>query len=156
MAHKLAHYVAYLQDDVQTPDQVEVALQVMVEQVNLFVVALEPYLPEPEPDWDLDRWWAEVVRLHREGIKQDLIDTYGSLCECCEVRVGYDMHEVFKPRWTDTSWRQIFLFSLSNCVLVCPECHQSGAVYAEEFKEKVRVRRELLTNGDEKGFDREN
>jgi hypothetical protein len=150
MAHKLAHYVAYLFDGIETPDQVEAALRRMLDGqprlIALQLFGLEPYVPEPEPGWDLDRWWAEVVRLHREGVKQDLIDTYGEACECCEEAMGYDMHEVFRPRSTDTSWRQIFLFSLSNCALVCPECHQSGAVYDEEFKEKVRARREALVD----------
>jgi len=99
---------------------------------------------EPEEGWDLDRWWEVVVQRWREGVKWELVDEFGPMCECCEKRVSTDLHEVFTPRSHDTTWRQIFLFNRENCALVCRRCHQSPVIYSEKFKEKIRKRREVI------------
>lgn len=146
--HKISHYVAHLMSGIYTPDCCEGVLirlaqaypQGTLEERIYDCVVGGGWVPEPELGWDLDDWWEAVVRQRREEVKGDLADEYGPSCECCEVAWGPDLHELV-PRSSDTSWRQIFLFTRENCALVCPSCHQSGAVYSDEFKEKIRQRR---------------
>jgi len=133
VAHKAAHYLYYLCDCMATPDAIEAILDLLLSG------ALPPL------EGDLDRWWLVIVRLRREQVKHGLIDEYGPTCECCEAAVGTDLHEVFIKRSDDTSWRQLFIFNMSNCALVCPSCHQSGEADSEGFGEKIRARRRLLT-----------
>ena len=132
MAHKAAHYLYYLCDCMATPDAIEAFLDLLLSDTL------------PPLEGDLDRWWQEIIKAGRQAVKQNLVDEYGSTCECCELAIGFDLHEVFTKRSDDMSWRQLFIFSVSNCALVCPQCHQSGAADSEEFKEKVRERRRLL------------
>jgi hypothetical protein len=146
MTHKLAHYVSVSLPDCYTPDVCEAALIDVIkgepaDRTVLDVVGV--YLPEPEPGWDLDRWWDEVIRQRRKSVGWELQSEYGLMCECCEEVLGTDLHEVFQPRSSDTSWRQIYLFAVWNCALVCRECHERR-VYSDEFKEKIRARRRLF------------
>jgi len=127
VAHKAAHYAAYLCD--LSPDVVEVVLDLLLSGVL------------PPLEGSLDTWWQEIIKARRQEVKCLLLDEFGPGCECCEVAVGTDLHEVFVRRNDDTSWRQIFSFSRENCALVCSECHQSGAADEDGFKEKIKKRR---------------
>jgi hypothetical protein len=129
--HKAAYLVRFMAGDKSglTPEGVHAVLDLL----------LSDKLPPLESS--LDRWWEAIVRKRREEVKRELLDTFGSMCECCEERLGTDLHEVFQRRSADTTWRQLFLFSVSNCALVCPQCHGSARVSTDEFKERIRLRR---------------
>lgn len=90
-----------------------------------------------------DEWWAQIVGQKRQQVKSDLVDEFGMRCECCAARPGFDLHELV-PRSSDTTWRQIFLFTRENCALICRECHEAGLVHRDEFKEKIERRRKAV------------
>ena len=128
MAHKSAHYVAFLLNDALTPDAAEAVLHLL----------LCGDLPELDT---LDEWWVQIVRRRRREVALDLIDEFGLVCECCGIEPSTDLHEVFIKRGANTSWEQIKLFSRANCCVVCRGCHESGAADSIEFQERIRVLR---------------
>lgn len=129
MAHKAAHWLAFLCNDILTPDATE-------RMLNLLLSGDLPDLTS------LDEWWAMIVRRRRQEVKSQLADEFGLLCECCDRFPPTDLHEVLIRRSADTSWRQILLFSRENCALVCRSCHESGRADTEEFRERIRERRQ--------------
>lgn len=128
MAHKSAHYLAYLLDDILTPDTAEAVLGLL----------LSGDLPDLT---SFDEWWAQIVRQKRQQVKSDLADEVGLLCECCNIAPPTDLHEVFFKRSADMSWEQIKLFTRENCALVCRSCHESGRAETLEFRERIIKRR---------------
>lgn len=131
MAHKSAHWIAYLLNDTLTPDVAEAALDLL----------LCGDLPDLTT---LDEWWAQIVRRRRQEVAADLIDEFGVSCECCSIVPAVDLDEVIRRRGSDTSWRQILLFSRDNCAAVCRGCHASGRSATPEFKERFRVKRGII------------
>lgn len=131
MPHKAAYYLAHLCDNAMTPDAAEAVLHLL--------------LCGDLPDLvTLDEWWVQIVRRRRREVALDLIDEFGMLCECCNAEPAVDLDEVIRRRGSDTSWRQILLFSRDNCAAICRGCHASGRSATPEFKERFKAKRGII------------
>jgi len=89
---------------------------------------------------DKDLALREAHRQQREALKRLIIDEIDSLCECCDWRQGFDLHEVFVKRSDLPIERHGEIFVRGNCALVCPECHRDNKVAKEEFIERFKSR----------------
>jgi hypothetical protein len=90
-----------------------------------------------------------LLRLQREELKAALADWLDTLCECCDEKIGQDLHEVFTRRSALPLIQQHTIFTFDNCALVCTACHradigQQPPAERPEFKRRFRRRRERL------------
>lgn len=93
-----------------------------------------------DEDFDL----LEAHRLQREALKRSILEEVGPLCEACDVRAGWDLHEVYVPRSAVPKGKQEEIFVRGNCALVCRMCHDSGAASTDKFKQRFAARLKIL------------
>jgi len=81
----------------------------------------------------------------RDALKRYIVEQVGEMCECCDLRMGTDLHEVFVLRSDLPKSRHGEIFVRGNCALVCRQCHDSK-VQSAAFKARFRER--LLALGE--------
>ena len=84
----------------------------------------------------------QTIRWARARLKAMIVDETDGICECCNRKIGVDMHEVFVRRSALPVSRQLSIFTRGNCALVCRACHD-GPANLEPFKRRFikRLRR---------------
>jgi len=83
----------------------------------------------------------EIVE-QRAALKRQVWEEVDGICECCDVSLGHDLHEVFVTRARVPVKNQLRIHVRGNCALVCRACH-NGPATKPEFKARFarRLRR---------------
>lgn len=80
-----------------------------------------------------------AVALIRAELKRNIVEEVDGSCECCNEKVGTDLHEVYVKRSAVPKKKQHLIFVRTNCALICRQCHD-GLALTEWFKGRFESR----------------